>query len=239
MLEELGIMTVNEIPNDKNGICIIRTHGVPPEIVKKIQESGCEVVDATCPDVKKVQQKASELSQNGYQVVIIGKAEHPEVIAIKAHADSYGKVSAIVISKPEEVETFQENLKSAEKIGIVVQTTQKIDLLNQILTKITPLSKEIVVFNTICPATKNRQKEAVKLAQNAELMIVAGGRNSANTTHLAEILSEITKTIHIETAEELENYDELLKRCQNIGVTAGASTPKEIIENIILKIGEK
>jgi len=107
------------------------------------------------------------------------------------------------------------------------------------LTEITPLSKEIVVFNTICPATKNRQKEAVKLAQNAELMIVAGGRNSANTTHLAEILSEITKTIHIETAEELENYDELLKQCQNIGVTAGASTPKEIIENIILKIGEK
>lgn len=239
MLEELGIKTVNEIPADKNGICIIRTHGVPPEIVKEIQNSGCEVIDATCPDVKKVQQKASELSENNYQVIIIGKAEHPEVIGIKAHADSHGKIPAIVISKPEEVEIFQKNLKSAEKIGIVVQTTQKIELLNKILAEITPFSKEIVVFNTICPATKNRQKEAVKLAQDAELMIVAGGRNSANTTHLAEILSEITQTIHIETADELENYDNLLKQCQNIGVTAGASTPKEIIERIILKIGEK
>lgn len=239
MLEELGIKTVNEIPIDKNGICIIRTHGVPPEIVKEIQNSGCEVIDATCPDVKKVQQKASELSKNGYQVIIIGKAEHPEVIGIKAYADSHSKIPAIVISKPEEVETFRENLKSAEKIGIVVQTTQKIDLLNKILAEITPFSKEIVVFNTICSATKNRQKEAVKLAQDADLMIVAGGRNSANTTHLAEILSEITQTIHIETADELENYDNLLKQCQNIGITAGASTPKEIIERIILKIGEK
>lgn len=239
MLEELGIKTVNKIPADKNGICIIRTHGVSPEIVKEIQNSGCEIIDATCPDVKKVQQKASELSENGYQVVIIGKAEHPEVIGIKAHADSHGEIPAIVISKPGEVETFQENLKSAEKVGIVVQTTQKIELLNQILAEITPFSKEIVVFNTICPATKNRQKEAVKLAKDAELMIVAGGRNSANTTHLAEILSEITKTIHIETADELENYDDLLKQCQNIGITAGASTPKEIIERIILKIGEK
>ena len=239
MLEELGIKTVNEIPQDKNGICIIRTHGVSPEIVKQIQNSGCEIIDATCPDVKKVQQKASELSQNDYQVIIIGKAEHPEVIGIKAHADSHEKIPAIVISKPEEVKELEVTLKAANKIGIVVQTTQKIDLLNKILTEITPFSKEIVVFNTICPATKNRQKEAIKLAQDAELMIVVGGKNSANTTHLAEILSEITQTIHIETADELKNYENLLETCQNIGITAGASTPKEIIDNIIVKIGEK
>ena len=238
MLEEIGIKTVNEIPKDTNGICIIRTHGVSPEIVKQIQDAGCEVIDATCPDVKKVQQKASELSENDYQVIIIGKAEHPEVIGIKAHADSHGAIPAIVISKPEEVDELQEILKSANKIGIVVQTTQKIELLNKILTEITPLSKEVVVFNTICPATKNRQKEAVKLAQDAELMIVAGGKNSANTTHLAEILSEITQTVHIETADELDNYENLLKTCQNIGITAGASTPKEIIDSIIIRIGE-
>lgn len=238
MLEELGIQTVREIPHDKNGICIIRTHGVTPDIIKQIEASGCEMIDATCPDVKKVQQKASELSQNDYQVIIIGKAEHPEVIGIKAHADSQGKLPAIVISKPEEIEGLKEILKESKKIGIVVQTTQKIELLNNILVEITPFAKEIVLYNTICPATKNRQKEAVQLAQNAELMIVAGGRNSANTTHLAEILEEITKTIHIEIAEELDEYVGLLKECQNIGITAGASTPKEIIDNIIKKIGE-
>lgn len=238
MLEELGIRTVHEIPDDKNGICIIRTHGVSPEIIKQIESSGCEMIDATCPDVKKVQQKASELSHDDYQVIIIGKAEHPEVIGIKAHADSQGKLPAIVISKPEEIGILENVLKEAKKIGIVVQTTQKIELLNRILVEITPIAKEIVLYNTICPATKNRQKEAVKLAQNAELMIVAGGRNSANTTHLAEILEDITKTIHIETAEELDDYEGLLKECQNIGITAGASTPKEIIDNIIKKIGE-
>lgn len=239
MLEELGIKTVNEIPKDENGICIIRTHGVSPEIIKQIENSGCEVIDATCPDVKKVQQKASELALDDYQVIIIGRAEHPEVIGIKAHADSQNKLQAIVISKPEEVQELKEILNEAKKIGIVVQTTQKIELLNNILIEITPFSKEIVLYNTICPATKNRQKEAVQLAQSAELMIVAGGRNSANTTHLAEILENITETIHIETADELDEYKALLENCQNIGITAGASTPKEIIENIIKKIGEQ
>jgi 4-hydroxy-3-methylbut-2-enyl diphosphate reductase len=239
MLEELGIQTVNEIPHDPKGICIIRTHGVTPDVIKQIQNSGCEMIDATCPDVKKVQQKASELALDNYQVIIIGKAEHPEVIGIKAHADSQDKLEAIVISNPDEVKPLKDILKNAKKVGIVVQTTQKIDLLNKILTEITPFAKEIVVCNTICPATKNRQKEAVELAQNAELMIVAGGRNSANTTHLAEILTDITKTIHIETADELDGYEELLSSCQNIGITAGASTPKEIIDNIIQKIGEK
>jgi len=238
MLEELGIHTVKEIPQDKNGICIIRTHGVSPDIIKQIENSGCEVIDATCPDVKKVQQKASELASNNYQVIIIGKAEHPEVIGIKAHADSQNKTPAIVISKPEEVDKLKETLKESKKVGIVVQTTQKIELLNNILVEITPFAKEIIVCNTICTATKNRQKEAVQLAQNADLMIVAGGRNSANTTHLAEILENITTTIHIETAEELKNHENLLKTCQTIGITAGASTPKEIIDSIIRQIGE-
>ncbi|MDD3419135.1 MAG: 4-hydroxy-3-methylbut-2-enyl diphosphate reductase [Candidatus Gastranaerophilales bacterium] len=238
MLEELGIKTVNEIPHDKNGICIIRTHGVTPDIIKQIQNSGCEMIDATCPDVKKVQQKASELALEDYQVIIIGKAEHPEVIGIKAHADSQNKLEAIVISSPDEVKIFKDTIKSSKKVGIVVQTTQKIELLNKVLTEITPFSKEVIVRNTICPATKNRQKEAVELAQNAELMIVAGGKNSANTTHLAEILTEITKTVHIETADELDEYKNLLETCQNVGITAGASTPKEIIDEIIQKIGE-
>lgn len=238
MLEELGIQTVKEIPQDENGICIIRTHGVPPSIIKEIEKSGCEIVDATCPDVKKVQQKGSTLSKDDYQVIIIGKPEHPEVIGIKAHADEENKLPAIVISSPEEVDDYQTQIKEAKKIGVIVQTTQKIELLNSVLSKITPLSKEIVIYNTICLATKNRQKEAMEIANQVDLMIVAGGKNSANTTHLAEILSPITQTLHIETAEELVKYKDLIQNSNILGVTAGASTPKEIIDEILKKIGE-
>lgn len=236
MLEELGIMTVKEIPT--NGICIIRTHGVSPNTIKEIEKSGCEIIDATCPDVKKVQRKGSTLAKEGYQVIIIGKPEHPEVIGIKAHTDEENKLPAIVISSAEEVANWEEQIKSAPKIGMIVQTTQKIELLNSILTKITPLSKEIVIFNTICLATKNRQKEATEIANQVDLMIVAGGKNSANTTHLAEILTPLTKTLHIETAMELEQYKEFIQNAKAIGVTAGASTPGEIIEEILTKIGE-
>lgn len=238
MLEELGIQTVKEIPQDENGICIIRTHGVPPSIIKEIEKSGCEIVDATCPDVKKVQQKGSTLAKDDYQVIIIGKPEHPEVIGIKAHADEENKLPAIVISSPEEVDDYQTQIKEAKKIGVIVQTTQKIELLNSVLSKITPLSKEIVIYNTICLATKNRQKEAMEIANQVDLMIVAGGKNSANTTHLAEILSPITQTLHIETAEELVKYKDLIQNSNILGVTAGASTPKEIIDEILKKIGE-
>lgn len=99
-----------------------------------------------------------------------------------------------------------------------------------------PIAKEIKVFNTICASTSLRQNEAKNLAQESDLMIVVGSKKSANTTHLAEILSGITKTIHIETDEELSNYDGLIKNAQNIGITAGASTPDAIIENVINKL---
>lgn len=235
-LEELGIQTVDDIPQDKNGICIIRTHGVAPDIVEEIKKAGCEVVDATCPDVKKVQEKASELAKNDYQVVIVGKAEHPEVIAIKAYADSQSKQEAIVVSSVEQVQEHVQNLKP--KVGIVVQTTQKIELLQQITSEILKYAKELEVFNTICPATKNRQKEALKIANEADLMVVVGGKNSANTTHLAQILNSFIDTIHIETENELDEYKDLIENSQNIGVTAGASTPEESIEKTIKRIGE-
>ena len=127
-------------------------------------------------------------------------------------------------------------IKVEKKVGIVIQTTQKIELLQDVVSYLIPLTSELKVFNTICASTSLRQTEAKNLAQESDLMIVVGSKKSANTTHLAEILTGITQTIHIETDEELDRYNELIKNAQNIGVTAGASTPDNIINNVMKKL---
>lgn len=222
-----------------NGICIIRTHGATPHAIKQLEEKGCKIVDATCPDVKRVQDNAKALAEEGYQVIIIGKADHPEVIAIKAYADLTTGKQAIVISSENEVLDSMEIIKNAKKVGIVVQTTQTGENFKNILALIAEQAKELKVHNTICLATSKRQQEAKALAKDVELMVVVGSKSSANTTHLAEIVNEITETIHIETHQELGLYQHLLNKAGKIGVTAGASTPEFVIDEVIKRIGDK
>ena len=234
-LENLGIKTLNEIPEKGEGICVIRSHGESPQIIEKIKTAGFEAVDLTCPDVKKVQQKAIELAQEGYYVVIVGKSEHPEVIAIRANAELYtNKVT--VASSVEKLKFFESELKSHKKIGVVVQTTQRITTLTPIVEYLTTIAKELHVANTICASTSMRQSEAKELAQNSDLMIVVGSKKSANTTHLAEILKDITTTIHIENDDELCIYKDLINNSEKISITAGASTPQGVIEKVINKL---
>ena len=234
-LENMGIKTLYEIPEKGDGICVIRSHGESPEIIEKIKNAGFEPVDLTCPDVKKVQQTAVELAKDGYYVVIVGKSEHPEVIGIRANAKQYTD-KVIVATSVEQLQSFEEELKNHKKIGVVVQTTQMIATLNTIVTYLTPLAKELRIANTICMSTARRQTEAVELAKDSELMIVVGSKKSANTTHLAEILQNITKRIHIENDNELDTYKNLVDSAEKIAITAGASTPQEIIENVINKL---
>ena len=234
-LSSLGIKTLKELPKKGNGVCVVRSHGESPEIFKKIEEAGFEVYDLTCPDVKKVQQKAIELAKNGYYVVIVGKSEHPEVIAIKANALQYSQ-KVIVATTPEQIKPYEKELKEHKKIGVVVQTTQMISTLNDIVKFLTPLSKELLIANTICQSTSMRQSEAKELAKNSDLMIVVGSKKSANTTHLAEVLKDITKTTHIETEKELESFEDLIESSQKISITAGASTPQNIIDKVIKHI---
>ena len=234
-LENMGIKTLYEIPEKGDGICVIRSHGESPEIIEKIKNAGFEPVDLTCPDVKKVQQTAVELAKDGYYVVIVGKSEHPEVIGIRANAKQYTD-KVIVATSVEQLQSFEEELKNHKKIGVVVQTTQMIATLNTIVTYLTPLAKELRIANTICMSTARRQTEAVELAKDSDLMIVVGSKKSANTTHLAEILQNITKTIHIENDNELDTYKNLVDSAEKIAITAGASTPQEIIENVINKL---
>ena len=231
-LSSCGIDTIEDLPEHGKGICVVRTHGQSPETFEKIKNAGFEAYDLTCPDVKKVQQKAVELVQNGYYLVIVGKEEHPEVSAIKANARLYGD-KIIVSTSVEELRTFENELKKHKKIGVVVQTTQMLSTLNPIVEYLTSISKELVVANTICPSTSKRQNEVRELAQQNDLMIIVGSKNSANTTHLADISNEITTTIHIESADELNNYKDLIEKSQKIGVSAGASTPQNIIDEVI------
>ena len=232
-LEAMGIKTIDEVPERGDGICIIRSHGEAPEVFEKIKNAGFELVDLTCPDVKKVQQRAIELAQNDYFVVIVGKPNHPEVMAIKANADLYSD-KVVVATTIEELEPFAEKIKSHKKVGVVVQTTQMVSSLNLVVNYLNTLAKEVVIHNTICQSTAMRQKEARELASESDLMIVVGSKKSANTTHLAEILKNCTKTVHIENDSELN--EDLFKGVNNIGITAGASTPQVIIDKVINKI---
>ena len=236
-LDELGIKTVEELPKDETGICIVRSHGMAPQKIQEITDSGFEVVDLTCLDVKKVQQKAIQLAQEDFLVLILGKPEHPEVVAIKANAQQYSD-KVYVIPDMETLASLLEKIKASKKVGVVIQTTQKLEFLQSVVNYLIPLASELKVFNTICKSTAKRQQEARELAKTSDLMIVVGGKNSANTTHLAEMLNSITNTLHIEMAEDLDNYKELIEKAENIGVTAGASTPENIIKSVINKINE-
>lgn len=231
-LDELGIKTIYEVPetSDKNSICIVRSHGEAPEVFEKLNKAGFEIVDLTCPDVKKVQQRAIELAKNDYFVVIVGKPNHPEVMAIKANADLYSD-KVVVATTIEELKPYEAQIKSHRRAGVVVQTTQMVSSLNLVVNYLNTIAKEVLIYNTICQSTAMRQKEAKELAKESDLMIVVGSRKSANTTHLAEILKDCTKTVHIENDSELN--EDLLKGVQNIGITAGASTPQNVIDKVI------
>ena len=228
-------MTVEELPNNETGICIVRSHGMAPQKIKEITDKGFEVVDLTCLDVKKVQQKAVQLAQEEFLVLILGKPEHPEVVAIKANAQMYSE-NVFVVPDVESLKTLTEKIKEHKRVGVVIQTTQKLEFLREVVNYLIPISNELKVFNTICKSTTMRQQEARELAKNSDLMIVVGSKKSANTTHLAEIFSEITKTLHIETRDDLENYKNIIAKAENIGVTAGASTPDNIIKDVIKEL---
>lgn len=234
-LENLGIKTLNSIEENSDGICVVRSHGESYKVFEEIKKAGYELVDLTCLDVKKVQSKAMELALNNYFVIILGKKEHPEVKAISTNAlhSSLTKDNVFVANSVDELKQIEEKIKNASKVGVVLQTTQTIEYLFEVVDYLSTICKVLRVQNTICPSTSLRQQEAKKLAQNSDLMVVVGSKKSANTTHLAQIAKEITKTIHIEHQKELDDYKNLILNSKNIGVTAGASTPDNLIQDVI------
>lgn len=216
--------TVDEI--DK-GTVIIRSHGAKLEELKAAKDKGLDIVDATCPFVKKAQELVTELTEEGYFVVIVGEKDHPEVKGIK----SFGSSEIRVAESPKELL----DLPRKKKIGIVAQTTVPIEKLESVVAYCLLKSTEMKVFNTICNATSIRQKESAELAKHVDLMLVVGGKNSANTRRLAEICSTIQpRTHHIEVASEISA--EWLSGVQSVGVTSGASTPDWVIAEAVDKL---
>ncbi len=231
-LSQKGVFSVDE-PSKEMKSVIIRTHGIPVAMYERLDATGVEIIDATCPFVKKAQEYAKLLRNEGYQVIILGDKDHPEVKSIMSFVGD----DVIVVKNGENPRDINPNnmRKLDNKVGIVVQTTQPLDALRRLLNVVVEKAKELKVYNTICNSTALRQKETREICQNVEMMIVAGGKNSANTTQLATLcLSTGVHTYHIETADEIDPL--WFNGVSRVGVTAGASTPDWIIEEIVKRI---
>jgi 4-hydroxy-3-methylbut-2-enyl diphosphate reductase len=226
-LDKLGVKGKDQIGHIPRGTVIFRSHGVSLKDLMKTREKGLRIIDATCPIVKRAQLYAKYLHRHGYDLLIVGDAQHPEVEAIR----SYIPEGVDVV---EDVEASQ-RLGPWEKLGMIAQTTQSFNLFKEVVAVCLDRAKELRVFNTICHATTIRQMEAVEIAKKVDCMIVIGGYNSGNTQRLAAICRDIQPhTYHIETAQEL--HPRWLARREKIGLTAGASTPSWIIKEVELKV---
>lgn len=201
---------------------VIRSHGVTPQVLAAVEDRGFTVVDATCPHVSRAQHAAAELAAEGCRVIVVGEAGHPEVEGLTAWAEEAGgKVD--VVAAPEEI---PEGLY--DPVGVVAQTTQRRENLEAVVAALRETGLEPIVKNTICSATRQRQEAAADLASAVDAMVVIGGRNSSNTTRLAEVCAlTCPRTFHIESTDELD--PEAFADCRRVGVTAGASTPENQI----------
>jgi 4-hydroxy-3-methylbut-2-en-1-yl diphosphate reductase len=212
-----GVEVAETLDDAVDGVLVIRSHGVGPAIIEEARRRGLDVVDATCPHVTKAHEAAEELLREGYSVIIVGEAEHPEVEGILAHAGG----AAMVVSSIDELPS---KLPST-RVGIVVQTTQSLRRLDEIVGAILPAANDLRVFNTICSATGKRQQAAEELARRVDVMVVVGGYNSGNTTRLAEICGSVNSRVHhVETPQELEPA--WFEGAESVGVTPGHRRPK-------------
>jgi len=228
-LAEMGIREINDIKEIEEGMLVIRSHGVGPALLDAARERGLHIVDATCPFVRRAQVLARDLTDNGYQVVVVGDRDHPEVQGIVGWTD--GK--ALVVESPEEAALF----KKEGLIGVVAQTTQPLENFEAVVRVIGKTGVEVKACNTICNATAERQQAALDLARQVDVMIVVGGANSANTRKLAGICrGSGTTTYHIETAGALDPA--WFEGVKVAGLTAGASTPDWIIEEVKSRMSE-
>ena len=228
-LEARGIHAADTPAEAGEGSLIIRAHGVTPAVIDEAREAGLDVVDATCPYVKRVHHAAEKLAREGYQVLVVGESGHPEVQGIMGPAGE----GARVVSD----DTDLDALELKPQVGVVVQTTQTAARLSEVVAALAPRVQELRVVNTICEATAERQRAAAALAAASDCMIVVGGRQSGNTRRLAQICRDgCPNTHHIEDASELDPA--WFANAESIGITAGASTPAAHIDRVVARLKE-
>ncbi len=222
--KNFNVALSNDLSDFQTGdTAVIRTHGIPKDELSLLQKRQVNVIDATCPYVTKPQQICEEMSQEGYSIVIFGDEKHPEIRGVKSYADE-----AFVVTEVDDLKTL--HLK--ERIALVAQTTRKVDEYMKIANYLIPRYKEVRVFNTICNATFENQEAVEALSHEADVMIVIGGKNSSNTKQLFSIaLAHCPHSYHIEDEKDLDaSWFVDKKLC---GISAGASTPDWIIQNVV------
>jgi len=221
-LQRRGLRVARSVSGVVHGTLVIRCHGASPGVLAEARRKGLEVVDATCPFVKKAQEIARLLSGEGYRVVILGDRGHPEVEAISA-----GLPAVSVVKN----EAQARGLKKARKMGVVAQTTQSFETFSRVVCLLVGKAQELRAYNTICETTSSRQREALGLAGEVDVMLVVGGRNSANTARLYEICrSRVRRTHWVESAAELRRS--WFRNAVHAGVTGGASTPDWLVREV-------
>jgi 4-hydroxy-3-methylbut-2-enyl diphosphate reductase len=227
LLQDKGFVQLDEIPDKAEGTVIIRAHGVPPEQEERLEAAGLTVVNATCPRVIKVQQLSRVYASRGHLVVIVGDAEHPEVIGLLGYAGERGRV----VSGPDEVAALPE----ADQVAAVAQTTQRPEVFEQVVTALRDRYGRVEVFDTICDATHRRQAEVRRLTGMVDGLVVVGGLDSGNTRRLAEVgRAAGVKSWHVETETDLDAT--ALAECDTVGVTSGASTPNWMIRKVVREL---
>lgn len=229
-LAELGVEQADQIENLDQEVVIIRSHGITRQLTQKLkQRPALTLIDATCPYVNRAQDIVAKMSDAGYQVIIIGEPDHPEVTGLI----SYGNPQLThVISKANEIPVKFFKKSKTSRIALLAQTTQSQNIYNEIALSLLAIKGELRCFNTICTATSDRQSEALTLAKSCDCMIIIGGLNSANTNRLHELCQAQQKnSYHIETARDLQA--EWFTDKLSIGISAGASTPKWLIDEVV------
>jgi len=231
-LEELGVTSVERVEDATGGVLLIRTHGVPSSVIEEARALGVQVVDTTCPFVRRVHERARALRDEGYEVVIVGEHDHPEVVGIMGWIGGEGHI----VEHPEDVA----ELPPLRQVGVVAQTTQTLRNLSDCTRELLARCREVRVFNTLCDATMQRQTSAEELSREVGAMVVVGGLHSGNTRRLAEICAATgTPTYHIETAGDIDaGWFRDLPPDADLGVTAGASTPDAAIREVVQALEE-
>jgi 4-hydroxy-3-methylbut-2-enyl diphosphate reductase len=229
-LEELGVHVADELEQARGNTVAVSTHGISPELVEQIRELKLQTIDTTCPNVSSAQKAVKKLADKGFGVIIFGDAAHPEVKGLLGWAGD----NAVATMDGNDLAHHKLPLR----LGIVSQTTQSsrqfTEFIRTVVESSFPNVKELRVINTLCRETQKRQEAALELARKSDLIIVIGGRNSANTKHLAELCSPEVETYLVETADEIKG--DWIKGKQHIGITAGASTPDDSIEEVVARL---
>jgi 4-hydroxy-3-methylbut-2-enyl diphosphate reductase len=232
-LEARGLRKVGGLDDVRGGTMVIRAHGLPQPQIQEAHHRGLNIVDATCPIVTQAQEAAQELERRGCTVVIIGDRNHAEIKGVVGNLCN----EAVVVDTVEELYAANLDKQRLRKVGVIFQTTHSFELCSQIVSELIGMAKEVQVINTICRPVKNRQMDAVEMAEKVDVMVIVGSHSSANTIELKHLCQKYNpRTIHVENADELNPAD--IVGTAEVGIASGLSTPPDIVEGVKRRLME-